>query len=272
MLHDITSEYITHVIQRSDISRYENAYPSLFNHYKEYWSGANVHKETSIEDIQSQTRLIRSRLPIIFSNLQKIGLNGNEVDLVLFVGRNASNGHAFRDNDKFIVWIPVETYHTELQADIFITHEIVHALHYQNIPEFYFSSLEEKHSFSRQIISEGLATYISMIVAQCDEPNALWADYLSQSAAQHWLGQCDALKKELFRYTYENFYSSPADNDFFSTVDVSNIKRYRGGYYDGLRVIRHIAETNKYNANDLLTMNRQEIEISVYETLKKIVS
>lgn len=272
MLYDITAEYATHVIERGDILRYEDAHPSLFDHYNKYWSGTSNYTEASNENIQRQTHLIRSRLPKIYSNLQGIGLNCDDIDMILFVGKNVSNGHVFKDNGKFIVWIPVETYHTELQADIFITHETVHALHYHYVPEFYFSSLEEKHSFSRQIITEGIATYVSMIAAQCNEQTALWADHLSHSATQQWLGQCEALEKELFRYSCNNYYLSFADNDFFSTADPNDVKRYRGGYYVGLKVIRQIAETNKYDANDLLTMNRREIEMLVHETLKKIVS
>jgi len=270
VLRDLTTQYISFVIEENDPSRYEKEYPSLFAHYHRFWSGDHTYYEKNAESIKSKSNLIFSRLPCIQSAFARIGLNTNDVDIILFVGNRTSNGHAFYDNGKFVVWIPVETYSTQSQVDIFVTHEIIHALHYWNVPEFYFHSKAEQYSFPRQIITEGIATYLTSYVLGCDPLTALWADYLSTADAQKWYDRCETSKKDLYKYALDNFNAYDPANSFFTISDSDDVMHNRGGYYVGLKVIQHIIEQNKCRVHDLLIMNRQEIETKVYAILKNV--
>jgi len=193
----------------------------------------------------------------------------DNAEIVLFVGCKGSSGHAFKKGNSFVVWIPVERYPSKLTVEVFVPHEIAHALHYKNTPAFYFNSMEEKYVVSRQIITEGVATFVSMTVTHCDAKTALWGDYLPKKQVALWLQECLRQEKIMNEYVFDNFYKQ--NMDLFTVSegdDVANVLHFRGGYYVGLRLVERIVQARQLTISDIFSFSREEFEHIALETLR----
>lgn len=265
---NLTSEYITHILQNDDLPSYERTYPELFRHYFEYWADRGRFAPTlNATETQAKADLVRNGLESAGHKLAAFGLDVANLRAVLFVGQKTSNGHAFKDGNRFVVWIPVETYKTHLDAEVFVTHEIIHALHYVSCPGFYFNDLTEKRQVSRQLITEGLATYLSMTALAIDEGSALWADYISPEAVKAWLCRCRNREAELKQYLLNVFSSGSPEIGLFYAKDPHDIFQYRAGYYIGLKFIKYAVQTGGLAADHLLSVPRDEFESLAVEYL-----
>jgi len=266
---NLTSQYETHILQHNDLLAYEKTYPALFRHYFQYWADRSRFAPT-LNAVQTRKRetLIVASLDHIESRLSAHGLDPRRLRIVLFVGQNTSNGHAFKDGLDFVVWIPVETYQTTPDVEVFVTHEIIHALHYVRSSEFYFNNLVGKQLVWRQLITEGLATYLTKTVLNVDDGVALWADYLPPEAIKDWLGWCCDREQELKKYLLENFSSSSSEVGLFYARDRQDIFQYRGGYYIGLKFIGWLEHKNNLTADRLLTIPKEEYKSLALEYLR----
>jgi hypothetical protein len=141
---DLTEDYFRHVIRQNDPVSYESAIPQLFEHYYTFWASPQTYSFLNVDEILRRRNLILERLPILSERFERKGLNIADIDVLLFVGHGTSNGHAFRTKERWMVWMPIETYHSVQGIDVFVSHEIAHALHYQHQPDFYFKNDREK--------------------------------------------------------------------------------------------------------------------------------
>ncbi len=265
---NLTSEYVTHILQNDDLPAYERTYPALFRHYFEYWADRGRFAPTlNATETQAKADLVRNGLESAAHKLAAFGLDVTELRVVLFVGQKTSNGHAFKDGNRFVVWIPVETYKTHLDAEVFVTHEIIHSLHYAGCPEFYFNDLTEKRRVSRQLITEGLATYLSMTALAIREGTALWADYISPEAVKAWICQCRDREPELKKHLLDVFSSGSPEIGLFYANDPHDIFHYRAGYYMGLKFIEYAVKIEGLAAHHLLSVPRDKFERLAIEYL-----
>lgn len=205
-IQDLTNNYIQNVLIKNEPEKYINSFPELFNHYFKYWC-SNKHFNFNItsEIIKKHSKKIVNKLPIIEKAFLKNGIDIKDIEIILFVGNNTSNGHAFKYKDKYVVWIPIETYTSIKLIEVFVPHEIAHAIHYRLNPELYFITKKEQHNLFRQLITEGIASFVSMKINNINEKTTLWADYLSVSKIKEWYLDCENNKTVLAKYVLENF-------------------------------------------------------------------
>lgn len=257
---DLTESYTTNMLEKNDLPVYERSYPALFSHYFKYWARRkNFPNHLSRAEVVKRKGLVTGALKEIDRKLAGARFEMKNIDVVLFVGLGTTNGHAFKDNDKFIVWLPLEGYETKLQAIIFITHEIIHALHYTQSPDFYFHNVIEKRHVARQLITEGLATWLTIKILNVDEGLALWANYISKSKIKIWLQNCRQ-KHELYKYILKNFSSSNPKIGLFYANDPADIINYRAGYYVGLKLVEAMAKDKGLKAAEMLRIPRRKFE------------
>lgn len=258
---DLTNSYTSEMLKAKNLRAYEQSYPALFSHYFKYWARRkNFSNHLSQAELKKRRKLVTEALKLIEKRLSLAGFEVKNMDIVLFVGQGTSNGHAFKDNGKFMVWLPVEGYETKLQAEIFITHEIIHAFHYTHSPDFYFTNVAEKRSVGRQLITEGLATYLSMKILKIDEGAALWADYIPKNETKIWLQKCRRKEQELYKFILKNFSSGNPKLGLFYAYDPADINNYRAGYYVGLKLIEAVARDMKFSNKELLKIPRKKFE------------
>lgn len=261
---DLCDQWIKHVVGAGDRVSYESTYPALFEHYYRFWA---VRREDVTWPTQQQViarrSLVCDRLRRIEDRFAALGHNLTNLEVVLFVGQGSTNGHAFCDHGVFVVWIPVEAYATSFSADVFLAHEIVHALHYTATPAWYFDNVRERHLVARVLITEGVATYLSQKLMGISEEEALWADFLSGDDRLRWMDQCQHRMAELCVELNRNFDASIPDSGLFCLRDLGDVSQSRGGYLVGSRMIRTIAERGGSSKQDLLQLDRPSMERAI---------
>lgn len=270
---DLTSEYKKLILEGNNLLSYEAVYPALFGHYFKYWADRKLFKPAlSKTEVDKRKKLIISSLNFVEQKFKKAGFDVSKLKVVLFVGQNTTNGHVFLDKGEFIVWLPIEAYRTTLQAHIFISHEIIHALHYSQNLAFYFGKLKSLRDIivGDNLIVEGMATFVAKEILGVNDGIVLWADYISQPQIQAWLRQCEKRQKELFKWLFSHFESKLGKSELFGGLNTSDIFHSRGGYWAGLRTVEEIVKAGKYGLAELLKLPKEEFKKLTKAQLKLI--
>ncbi len=258
---DLTWAYLETVGGGKSLAEYERSFPALFEQYFLFWADRKLFSlSLTRKEVEERLRRMQSQLPFLEEKLKAFGFETENITLVLFVGQNTSNGHAFTHEGKWYVWLPLETYETNSQRAIFVTHEIIHAIQYMNRPEFFFETIQEKNTIGRELITEGLATYFTMKVLNCSLGEALWADYISPDEVGAWLSQCRSRESELCQFALRVWQADEITELFYAN-DPSDILKYRAGYYLGFRVMEEMVKRGLKTENDLLQLERKEFEL-----------
>lgn len=265
---DLTEYYLKYVIQRDDTARYEATFPQLFEHYYAFWAKPQTYSFRDVEKVAFHRNLILARLPSLLERFEREGLKFEYIDIAIFVGHGTSNGHAFPLMGRWVVWLPVESYHSPQFIDIFVSHEMAHALHYQQQPDFYFKDEKEKNQVFRQLVTEGIATLVSKEILDASDEQALWADYLPFERVQQWYKACLERKEELLRIVAENLDSSDEQNRLFSFSETDNVLENRAGYYAGLALVEHYAKQQGLTLRDLFSISKEEFWRIIQSLLK----
>ena len=270
---DLTTRFPANVENANAIKEYERLCAPLFKHYNKYWSVSDYpycHMEPDPK--RESALLLEVSLRKSCKSLSQIGLDISRLRAILMVGKGTSNGHAWFDDQNWVVWFPVETYTTALRRDVFILHEIAHALHYEAVNDFYFETMTAKEDLMRLLITEGLATYVSMKAGGFDELTALWADYLTEEEARGWYDQC----RQQYPRLCDRLLRGLSDHEnlahYFRADNPADIEHFRAGYFVGLQVIKAISEKQGAGVSDLLTIPREQFERLALEQLRSIAS
>jgi len=266
---DLTDSYVKNVLKNGDTDNYEKSYPELFDHYYKYWADRSTKlTDISEETISLQRDLILNNLEEIESKFFENGIFIRDIDLVLFVGNNTSNGHAMIMNNKVITWIPVETYTSEKRVKSFVPHELLHSIHYNIKWEFYFKDSLSKNNILRQLITEGLATYYTSKMMDISVNDSIWGGYLSPSEIIEWKKSIISSEKEIIQFILVNCNSSIENCGLFTLFDKTNIMNFRPGYYIGYKLIEQLVLENEYSFLDIIMLNSNVFRNKVIDKLE----
>lgn len=265
---DLTEYYLQYVIEQSDPVRYEATFPQLFEHYYTFWAQPQSYSFRDVEAVVFRRNLILERLPSLLERFEYNGLKSTDIDVIIFVGHGTSNGHAFPFMGRWIVWLPVETYHSPQAIEVFVSHEMAHALHYQQQPDFYFRDKRYKNQVFRQLVTEGIATLSSKEILGVSNEQALWADYLPFERVQQWYAACVEREEELFRVVADKLQSNDEQNRLFSFSETDDVLENRAGYYAGLVLIEHYAKQHSLTLRDLFAISKEEFWQIIQSLLK----
>ncbi len=258
--------------QLGDLKLESAAFDEVFAHYNTFWSSpAKVRANLSDEAIYARSNLILRQLEEVERLLKEHGFP-TDVRVVLLIGNHTANGHAFLGKQGATAWFAVECFESELETKIFVMHEIIHALHYRDRPEYSFQTMEQKRNVARQLITEGIATYLTRQILGVSSGVALWADRLPVPRLNSWIENCQTCERELFHFVMSHFESSDAAIRIFLAEDPNNIYSYRAGYYAGLKLIELIVTNNHFNERDLLKIPFDEMKQLVWNELQSLNS
>ncbi len=244
---------------------------ALFEHYFRYWGKPNscIIQAYPVSRIQYLRNLALSRLPNIEKRFHETGLPLDCITVALMVGQGTSNGHALLMEHSVLVWLALESYASKKQMDVFFAHEIGHGLHYLANPDFFFNSREEKNHIGRQIITEGIATYITEQVMHFLPEDALWADYVESADKKKWVDSCTRKMPRLLTFVRTHWRDTDGSAlDLFYANDPMNIFKYRAGYFLGRQIIHSFVRMNTISLKDLLRVPRQLLEEFCLHTFK----
>lgn len=270
---DLTPSYLKFLGGETSFEDYRSSYPILFDHYRSFWnSNDNFIPMLTFKEVESRRALLLRNLANAQERLRDNGLLTENLNAVLFVGNHRGNGHAFLDDGKPIAWFAIECIESELEAKIFTMHELIHALHYWARPELGFNVVEEQRSISRQLITEGIATYLTKRLWDITDESALWADSLSPEQLHSWMTVCRSSERKLFEFVRQHFDSSDPSIELFYAANPNDIFSYRAGYYVGLKLIESIASQNDFSEIDLLNIPMNTIKQLVCNELQMLIS
>ena len=268
---DLTRYYLRFLAGETSFEEYKSSNISFFGHYLKFWScGKSIFPSLSFDDVKFRRELVIGTLVTANERLHENGFSTEDLKIILFIGNNAANGHAFLDSGRPVAWFAIECFKSGLEAKVFTLHELIHALHYGERPEYYFNNTEEKNSVSRQLITEGIATYLTKNILNLSDEVALWADSIPAEQIHSWLDSCRNSEKELFQFVAANFESSDPAIELFYAANPNNIFSYRAGYYVGFKVIESIAADNNFSNRDLLKIPLNSMKHLVRNTLLRL--
>ena len=273
VVRDLTESFIEHAVEHKDLTSYEARFPELFEHYFAFYGPRRTYPEwLTAEAVRASRDLITAELPTINNRFASAGLDVSQLEVVLLVGQNFSNGHAFLHRGRFIVWLPVEEYRSSLSVRVFVPHEIAHALHYQRSPDFWFDNVESRNHVGRQLVAEGVATLVSMEIAGIDVITALWADYVPSEWAREWIDIRMRRQCELAALVLNRFDESPDDNGLFvfTGKDDGSVFRNRTGYFLGMEVVKTVGGELGLALPELLNLTRADWESLAKDVLQRI--
>ncbi|HET6402441.1 MAG TPA: DUF2268 domain-containing putative Zn-dependent protease [Candidatus Kapabacteria bacterium] len=241
----------------------------FLDHYKTFWAGATLEESSlSADEIATRRSLVLRHVTASDELLRARGFSTEHIRAILFVGNGSANGHAYLDRDGAVVWFAIECFKSEMEAKIFTMHELIHALHYAARPEFSFQTIEQKNTVWRQLITEGIATYLTKRLWNLTDEEALWADALPPDQIQSWMTACRDSEKELFEFVRENFESSDPSIELFYSANPADIFSYRAGYYVGMKVIESIAAEYDLSDHALLNMPLEKLKRFIWEAFQ----
>jgi len=270
LIDDYTKEYFETIGKGSDWSEYEKYYPALLKYYKEHYGRAEQAKPVSLHTVNKNSKIVRDAIAVACDKFSRHGFDMSKQRFVLFVGEHTSNGHAFKDGDELLVWLPVETYSTKMLAEVFIAHEVAHALHYRLSPAFYTTDKNEMWKGFRQLVTEGLATYVSREVMQLDDGTALWADFLNHEQLSNWMKRCRENLKALCSHFIDRIENDEKERMLFLASDPLDVLKFRAGYYVGLKVIEEVVASRELDIQALLAMSMSDLKAHTISSLKRL--
>lgn len=102
-LTDLTPAYRAHYLERDDRTAYEAAAPALFDHYYANWADiAKPPVRLSESELATNRQYLLNSLSRIEPALRNFGVQPESLELALIVGQDSSNGHAYREQDRFL--------------------------------------------------------------------------------------------------------------------------------------------------------------------------
>lgn len=233
---------------------------SFFQEYFKVFCDNKPFDEKIIKSIQHDLDIntiidLSNQLINIFENkssiLSRIEIK-NEIGLILFIEYGNIDGHCIILDNSSYAFVDLNAIilrsNKKFNLDAFLSHEIIHAVHYDLNKEFYpknYNSIEDK--YLKTLIAEGFATYMSMYLLGIPENLGYWLGFLESDEVSEWISNCKKIKtdigvslkkliinKEFDIYIYNRLFCIKSENFTF----------YRVGYYYGYEIIRSICCEN----------------------------
>lgn len=177
-------------------------------------------------------------------------------DCVALLGNGTANGHAVLLDGHSYAWLALETYTSEAEIEIFMTHELAHAIHYRTTPEWYPATKEAYFQTGRAMFTEGLACYITMQTLGIPADEALWADTMTSEWTADWATTLEADRHEAWP-RLKAAWLAPADPTLLTVNHDAPHAQNRAGYYYGLRLVQQMAE--RMSIPELLSLTPAEV-------------
>lgn len=231
----------------------------FFREYFKVFCGNKQFNENVIEAIKCDFDMnnvidLSNKLISIFKNKLTILSKGeikNEIGLIIFIGDGKIDGHGIIVSNSSYVFIDLKAIVSNVNYDLdaFVSHEIIHAVHYDLNKEFYpknYNSIADE--YLKFLIAEGAATYFSMRLFEVPENIGYWVGILEDDEINDWKNNCERLKvstgirlKELIS---NDKFDKNTYNKLFCIKKSEKLTLYRMGYYYGCEIIKNLCNNN----------------------------
>ena len=272
-LIDLTKKY-TLVNQNRDlvinnVNEYIKEIPSIIEQLNTIWDDRDLQRVLSSElyDAKKIEEMREYCFEVYNSLTKKIQKKYPFLpipDGFLVLGTSTSSGHAVRmGNDVYVFWMALEVYQSRKQIEIFLTHELFHAIHYKLNNSLYPETREFYYSTGRALLTEGLATYMTKETLSISDGDALWADFFDEAWVNKWIAYCKEHQNEHMTTAVNNYEKVFSGGVWFVSDGTDTFETNRIGYYIGLEIVKKL--TKKYSIEELFQLSLKD----VFEYIKK---
>ncbi|MBU3093092.1 hypothetical protein KPL35_13540 [Clostridium sp. CF011] len=246
----------------------------FFEEYFKVFCGNKPFDKNIINSIQHELDInnvitLSNTLISIFENkasiLSKIEIK-NDIGLIIFIGDGKIDGHSIILNNSSYVFVDIKAIisrsNKNYDLDVFLSHEIIHAVHYDLNKEFYlknYNSTEDK--YLKTLIVEGVATYISMFIFGISENLGYWFGFLENDEVNEWVYNCKKMKTTIGINLKGLIADKKFDKNIYDKLFCIKSKKitfYRIGYYYGCEIIKNICYEN--NINEVFRLGFSDIK------------
>lgn len=243
--------------------------------FKEYFrtfnSNVNFEEDTrqlmqtyTLQDAAETTSYLKSMTREVLNRINNRLNRKINLDIITFFGDCSFDGHGILIDEKPYVFFDLNAVIPRLDIynfKAFITHEILHSIHYSLNPDFYrgnYCTVEEK--YLKLLLSEGIATHLSYIISQEKIEDTYWFGYLDTRQVWDWVKNCEKMKDDIGVNLYRAIDAGKLDsslyNRLFGIEDFTKPTSYRTGYYYGAEIVGSVLVEK--DINDVLTLNYDE--------------
>ena len=249
-------------------------YFRVFRHNKGF--KINVIENINLEDVIK----LSDRLVSIFidklSMLSKLGID-NHIGMIIFIGDGKVDGHAIMLDGMSYIFIDlaagIRRITVDFNWDVFISHEIIHALYYKFNKAFYPGQyMTNEEIYMKRLIDEGMATYMSIRIFQLEDSLGYWLGLLKADEVKKWIVNCKKMKiaigMQLEKIINSEVYDKSLYNRLFCIEARESILTYRLGYYYGVQIIKDIDHSQKIE--DIFNLSYNEVKGFIRRYFKQI--
>lgn len=255
--------------KQMECSDYKSMSSPFFKEYfRSFNSNANFEEDTrqlmrehTLKDVSKTVSFLNSKAKEVLDLINN-SLNTDIVPAVItFFGDCSYDGHGILIDGKPYVFFDLNAVIPRIDFynfTAFITHEMLHPIHYSLNPNFYrrnYRTVEEK--YLKLLLAEGIATHLSYVISKEKIEDTYWFGYLKPDEVRDWIKNCEKMKNDIGTDLHRAIDAGKLDNSLYNRLfgieDFTMLTSYRTGYYYGAEIVKGFLEEN--NVNDVLTLD-----------------
>lgn len=236
----------------------------------------SIQHDLDINDVINLSNILIIKFEKQADILSKNGIK-SDIGLIIFIGDGNIDGHSINLSNSTYVFIDIYAIisrsNKNYDLEAFLSHEIIHAVHYDLNKEFYpenYNLTEDK--YLKTLIVEGMATYMSISLFGIPENSAYWFGLLAKHEINEWVCNCEKMKTNIGINLKELISDSKFDKNIydklFCVIKSEEFTSYRIGYYYGCRIVKMIYFQNSINEVLRLEFNDIKKYINAYFKIK----
>lgn len=224
----------------------------------------------TLQDVNKTVSFLKSLAEEMLKYISKSIDRNIDVGFITFFGDCSYDGHGILIDGKPYVFFDLNAIIPRLgfyNFRTFITHELLHAIHYYLNPNFYranYQTVEER--YFKLLFAEGIATHLSSVITSEKMEYAYCFGYISKKQVMEWIRNSEKMKSHIGNDINKAINRSTLDNSLYNRLfgieDFSMLTSYRLGYYYGSEIIKWLLEYK--NINDVLTLDYNQASKSIY--------
>ncbi|HEY8890334.1 MAG TPA: DUF2268 domain-containing putative Zn-dependent protease [Clostridium sp.] len=232
-------------------------YFKVFREYKEFDENIinSIQHNLELNDVINLSNTLISKFEKKTNILSRNNIK-SDIGLIIFIGDGHIDGHSIFLNNSTYVFIDLyaisSRFNKKYDLEAFLSHEIIHAVHYDLNKEFYpenYNLTEDK--YLKTLIVEGMATYMSISLFGISENSAYWVGLLAKHEVNEWVCNCENMKTNIGINLKELISNREFDKNIydrlFCIIKSENFTSYRIGYYYGCQIVKMIYYENSIN-------------------------
>lgn len=245
--------------------------PFFTEYFQSFNSNPNFVEETrqlmqayTLQDVSDTVSFLKSIAKKVLNRINNKLNRDFDIDIITFFGDCSYDGHGILIDKKPYVFFDLNAVIPRLEFcnfNAFITHEMLHSIHYSLNPVFYLENhhtVEEK--YFKLLLSEGIATHLSYVISKEKIEDTYWFNFLESEQVWEWIRNCEKIKDDIGTSLHgainKDKLDNPLYNRLFGIEDFSMLTSYRTGYYYGAEIIRNLLMVR--SISDVLTLNYSE--------------